>query len=72
MKSWNGVEDATAPVKPRRTPTRWRALSATFVTLVCLAAVDTIFPELKNWDLSLSLDEEPALHHAAFEWSKVC
>ncbi|KAF7675003.1 alpha beta hydrolase fold-1 [Alternaria burnsii] len=71
MKSWNGLEDATAPVKPRRTPTRWRALSATFVTLVCLAAVDTIFPELKNWDLSLSLDKEPALHHAAFEWSKI-
>ncbi|KAL1794781.1 hypothetical protein ACET3X_006597 [Alternaria dauci] len=71
MKSWNGSEGATAPVKPRRTPTRWRALSATFVTLVCLAAVDTIFPELKNWDLSLSLDNEPALHHAAFDWSKI-
>ncbi|KAI4631998.1 uncharacterized protein J4E87_002706 [Alternaria ethzedia] len=72
MKSWNGLEDATAPVKPRRTPTRWRALlSATFVTLVCLAAVDTIFPELKNWDLSSFLDIEPALHDAAFEWSEI-
>ena len=73
MKSWNGLEGATAPVKPGRTPTRWRALlSATFVTLVCLAAVDTIFPELKNWDLSSFLDIEPALHDAAFEWSEVC
>jgi hypothetical protein len=72
MKSWNGLEDATAPVKPGRTPTRWRALSATFVTLVCLAAVDTIFPELKAWDLSSVLDKTPALHNAAFEWSEVC
>jgi pimeloyl-ACP methyl ester carboxylesterase len=33
--------------------------------------VDTIFPELKNWDLSSSWDKEPALHHAAFEWSEI-
>jgi hypothetical protein len=75
MKSWNGLEDATAtaPVKPGRAPMRWRALlSATFVTLVCLAAVDTIFPELKSWDLSSFLDNGPALHDASFEWSEVC
>ena len=64
-KSWNGLEDATAPVK-----TRWRAVSATFVTLVCLAAVDTIFPGLKNWDASF-LNKEPVLHDAPFDWSKV-
>ncbi|KAG9188660.1 hypothetical protein G6011_07365 [Alternaria panax] len=71
MKSWNGLEDATAPVKPQQTPMRWRALSATFVTLVCLAAVDTIFPELKNWNFSSSLGKEPALRHATFEWSEI-
>jgi hypothetical protein len=70
MKSWNELDDATPPVKRRRIQGRWRALSATFVTLVCLAAVDTIFPNLKNWDPS-SLKEEPAPQFTPFEWSEV-
>ncbi|KAF1836666.1 alpha/beta-hydrolase [Decorospora gaudefroyi] len=71
MKNLNGsdADAATAPVKPRRRTQGWRALSATFVTLACLAAVDTIFPELKNWDPS-SLKSQPAASYAAFEWSE--
>jgi hypothetical protein len=71
MKSWNGLEeDATAPVKTRRIRIWWRVLSATFVTLVCLAAVDTILPGLKSWDPSF-LNKEPAPRYASFEWSEV-
>jgi hypothetical protein len=71
MKSWNGLEeDATAPVKTRRIRIWWRVLSATFVTLVCLAAVDTIIPEWKSWDLYFFY-KEPAPRHASFEWSEV-
>jgi hypothetical protein len=72
MKSWNGLEDATAtaPVKTRRIRLWWRgAWSATFIALVCLAAVDTIFP-VKSWDPSF-LKKEPALHDALFDWSQV-
>jgi hypothetical protein len=68
MKSWNGLEDAAAPINLQRI--RWRAVSATFVTLVCLAAVDTIFPELKNWDGSF-LNKGPAVYNAPFDWSQV-
>ncbi|KNG46504.1 alpha beta hydrolase fold-1 [Stemphylium lycopersici] len=71
MKSWNGLDDAAAPVQPRRTQVRWRALSATFVTLVCLAAVDTIFPGLKTWDVSSALRKKPVSAHTAFQWDEI-
>ncbi|KAF1944112.1 alpha/beta-hydrolase [Clathrospora elynae] len=73
MKSWiDGLDDAAAPVKPPRTQVQWRALSATFVTLVCLAALNTIFPGLKNRDFAF-LDHEsaPRSRYTAFEWSEI-
>lgn len=72
MKSWNELDGAAAPVKPRRDPVRWRALTATFVTLVVLAALDTIFPELKNWSPPKWSTHSGFEHETkAFQWSQV-
>lgn len=56
------------PAKPRRDFVRWRALTATFVTLVVLAGVDTIFPRLKYWSPS-DWRNKPAAK--PFQWSDV-
>ncbi|KAI0581292.1 hypothetical protein TUN199_06701 [Pyrenophora tritici-repentis] len=71
MKNWNGLDNAAAPVKHPRPKVWWRALSATFVTLVCFAAVDAIFPALKSWKIPLVPWIELASHHAAFEWNEI-
>lgn len=67
MKSWDGLEDAAAPAQPPRAQVRWRAWSATFVTLVVLAGLDAVFPDLKN------ALRYPGSGYAAtpFEWSEV-
>ena len=72
MKNWNGLDNAAAPVEHPRSKVRWHALTATFVTLVCFAAVDTIFPALKRWKIPFVPDTELASHAAAFEWNEVC
>lgn len=76
MKSWNGLENVAPPARPPRTQVRWRALTATFVTIAVLAGLDTIFPELKNIsppDLFSLPGSYPSYNHVAkpFEWSQV-
>ncbi|CAE7202493.1 hypothetical protein PTNB73_05715 [Pyrenophora teres f. teres] len=71
MKNWNGLDNAAAPVEHPRPKVRWRALSATLVTLVCFAAVDTIFPALKSWKIPFVPWTQVASHHAAFEWNEI-
>lgn len=69
MKTWHGCDNAAAPQVPRRPQPCRRALSAVFVTLVCLAALDTIFsPGPRTWHAH----KKPVSHHAAFAWEKVC
>ncbi|KAH7399269.1 TAP-like protein-domain-containing protein [Pyrenochaeta sp. MPI-SDFR-AT-0127] len=72
MKSWSELDAAAAPVKPHRDPVRWRALTATFVTLVVLAGLDTIFTELKNSSLP-AWTSHPQFEHTAepFKWSQI-
>lgn len=75
MKSWNVLETAAAPPKPQRSPVR-RLLSATFVTLVILAGLDTVFPDVKNkitppsWG---SVLQPSSLHFPPepFDWSQI-
>ncbi|USP77260.1 uncharacterized protein yc1106_04534 [Curvularia clavata] len=71
MKTWNGSDDAAAPIKPRRSRTCRTTLSATFVTLVCLAAVDTISPAFKKWPLSLFAGDRAVSHAPAFDWDEI-
>ncbi|KAJ4372202.1 hypothetical protein N0V83_003976 [Neocucurbitaria cava] len=76
MKSWNGLEDVAPPARPPRTQVRWRALTATFVTIVVLAGIDTIFPELKNIsppDFFGLPGSHPSYNDVAkpFEWSQI-
>ncbi|CAO2656749.1 Nn.00g055520.m01.CDS01 [Neocucurbitaria sp. VM-36] len=76
MKSWNGLEDVEAPAQRPRTQVRWRALTATFVTMAVLAGIDTIFPGLKNLspqDFYNSPGSYPSYKHVAkpFEWSQI-
>ncbi len=68
MKNWDTLDGAVLPAKPRRDFVRWRALTATFVTLVVLAGVDTIFPRLKYWSPS-DWRNKPAAK--PFQWSDV-
>lgn len=46
MKSWNGHGDAL--VAPRRAPAGNRFLTTVFVSLIFVAGLDTIFPNLKH------------------------
>lgn len=77
MKSWDGLErSAAVPEKPRRFLVR-RVLSATFVTLVILAGIDTIVPESKSWLYPhswRSLSESSTANETKkpFDWSQVC
>ncbi|KAF1839952.1 uncharacterized protein K460DRAFT_390178 [Cucurbitaria berberidis CBS 394.84] len=75
MKSWTGFEDAVPPLQPRRTEVRWRALTATFVTMVVLAGVDTVFPELKHWSPPFWNHDSnrPGSRYAVkpFKWSEI-
>lgn len=81
MKSWNGFEGAATPAKPNDTrPARplslkWRALSATFVTLIVLAALDSLFPHARRIPPSLlEKDTNPTqsdIPGYGFDWHKV-
>ncbi|CBX95435.1 hypothetical protein IAQ61_004261 [Plenodomus lingam] len=76
MKSGNGLETVTAPTfKPQR-PLIQRVLSATFVTLVILAGLDTVFPDAKHCltPTSWSSVSQSSGTHALlepFDWSQI-
>ena len=72
MKTWTASGETAAPIKPRRPRIYSTVLFATFVTLVCLAAVDTVFPALKMWPLSSFVGERSVSHSPAFKWDEVC
>ncbi|KAI8940241.1 hypothetical protein NX059_003943 [Plenodomus lindquistii] len=77
MKSRNGLENDAAPVKRQRSLAR-RALKVTFETLVILAGLDTVFPNVKVWITPESWSSvlQPAnnivsLEPKPFDWSQL-
>ncbi|EUC48783.1 hypothetical protein COCMIDRAFT_2439 [Bipolaris oryzae ATCC 44560] len=66
MKNRIASDQAAAPVHPQWPQTASPVLSAALVTLVCLAALNTLFPASKTRHVLLPLQEKPA-----FEWDEI-